>query len=85
MARAGQTANSEANGATNSADGTWSLTVNELADVKFKEITSFGIAVRGDISYNVCSLDETVLFDTDKVVIKPGAVEYLQQVTGSIG
>ena len=85
MARAGQTASSEVTGATNSADEPWSLTINELADVKFKEITSVGVAVRGDSNYNVYSLDETVLFDTDKAVIKPGAAEALQQVTGSIG
>ena len=63
----------------------WNLTKDELADVKFKEIASAGVAVRGVSVYNVYSLDETVLFDTEKAVIKPGAAEALQQVAGSIG
>ena len=53
--------------------------------MKFKEIASAGVAVRGVSVYNVYSLDETVLFDTEKAVIKPGAAEALQQVAGSIG
>ena len=41
--------------------------------------------MRGDADYNVYSVDEAVLFDTDKVAIKPSAAEALQQITGSIG
>nr|WP_230687690.1 OmpA family protein [Hymenobacter ruricola] len=71
--------------AANSADNAWDLTKAKLADVKFKEITSPGVTVRGDSTYNVYSVDETVLFDTDKSDIKPTAAETLKQITGSIG
>ncbi|MDO7848735.1 OmpA family protein [Hymenobacter sp. M29] len=85
MARTGQTAGDMAAGAAASADNAWDMTKAKLADVKFKEITSPGVTVRGDSTYNVYSVDETVLFDTDKAEIKPGAAETLKQITGSIG
>jgi outer membrane protein OmpA-like peptidoglycan-associated protein len=85
MARTGQTAADMAAGAANSADNAWDMTKAKLADVKFKEITAPGVTVRGDSTYNVYSVDETVLFDTDKADIKPGAAETLKQITGSIG
>ena len=53
--------------------------------MKFKKITLPGVTVRGDSNYNVYSVDETVLFDTDKAVVKPSAAAALQQITGSIG
>ena len=64
---------------------TWDMTKAKLNDVKFKEITSASVSVRGDSIYNIYSVEETVLFDTDKAEIKPGAAEALQQITGSIG
>ena len=67
------------------ADDTWDMTTVKLNDVKFKEITSNGVTVRGDSTYNVYSVEEKVIFDTDKAEIKPGAAEALQQITGSIG
>ena len=66
-------------------DNAWDMGKSKLADVKFKEITLPGVSVRGDSTYNVYSVDETVLFDTDKADIKPGAVEALKQIAGSIG
>ena len=63
----------------------WDMTKAKLNDVKFKEITSAGVTVRGDSTYNIYSVEEKVLFDTDKADIKPGAAEALQQITGSIG
>lgn len=87
--RDGRTAGDAAAGAANSAatavDNAWDMTKAKLADVKFKEITTAGVTVRGDAAYNVYSVDEKVLFDTDKAAIKPGAAEALQQITGSIG
>ncbi|WP_233168665.1 OmpA family protein [Hymenobacter sp. BT523] len=80
MARDGQTAA----GMVSSADNAWDLTKAKLADVKFKEINAPGVTVRGDSTYNVYSVDETVLFDTDKADIKPNAAETLKQITGSI-
>ena len=63
----------------------WNMSTAKLNDVKFSEITSSGVTVRGDSTYNVYSVDEKVLFDTEKAEIKPGAAEALQQITGSIG
>lgn len=78
MARDGRTAAAM-------VDDTWDMSKAKLADVKYPEITTAGVTVRGDSTYNVYSLEETVLFDTDKAEIKPGAAEALQQITGSIG
>ena len=63
----------------------WDMTTAKLNDVKFSEITSSGVIVRGDSAYNIYSVEEKVLFDTEKAEIKPGAAEALQQITGSIG
>ena len=63
----------------------WDMTTAKLNDVKFSEITSSGVTVRGDSTYNIYSVEERVLFDTEKAEIKLGAAEALQQITGSIG
>ena len=81
----GDAAASAANSAATAVDDAWDMTKAKLADVKFKEITTAGITVRGDAAYNVYSVDEKVLFGTDKAAIKPGAIAALQQITGSIG
>ncbi|MCI1188468.1 OmpA family protein [Hymenobacter sp. DH14] len=78
MARDGQTASQMAGNA-------WDMTQAKLADVKFDEVTTPGVTVRGDSTYSVYSVDETVLFDTDKADIKPSAAASLQQITASIG
>ena len=62
----------------------WTVTKDKSKDLKFKELNLPGVSVRGDADYNVYSVDEAVLFDTDKVAIKPSAAEALQQITGSI-
>ena len=85
MTRDGQTATDMAAGAATSADNTWDMTKATLADVKYAEITTRDVTVRGDGTYNVYSVAETVLFDTDKADIKPSAASALQQITGSIG
>jgi outer membrane protein OmpA-like peptidoglycan-associated protein len=89
MTRDGQTAGDVAAGAAssvgNAVDNAWDLTKAKLADVKYDEITSQDVSVRGDDTYNIYSVEEKVLFDTDKADIKPGAATALQQITGSIG
>ncbi|MBF9239297.1 OmpA family protein [Hymenobacter sp. BT683] len=85
MTRDGQTAADMAAGAASSVDNAWDMTKAKLADVKYEEVTSPSVSVRGNDTYNVYSVDETVLFDTDKADIKPAAAEALQQITGSIG
>lgn len=85
MARDGRTASQMAGNAAASVANTWDMTKAKLADVKFKELTLPGVTVRGDSTYSVYSVDETVLFDTDKAEIKPTAAASLQQITASIG
>ena len=67
------------------AGDNWDMTTAKLNDVRFSEITSSGVSVRGDSTYNIYSVEEKVLFDTEKAEIKSGAAEALQQITGSIG
>ncbi len=83
--RDGKTVGAAADQAATAAADAWDLTKAKLADVKFKEITLPGVRVRGDSTYNVYSIDEAVLFDTDKADIKPSAAETLKQITSSIG
>ena len=85
MARDGKTVGDVAAGAANTVGNAWTVTKDKMSDVKFKEITMPDVTVRGDSSYNVYSVDETVLFDTDKAAIKPSAAAALQQIVGSIG
>ena len=85
MARDGKTAADMTSNAGAAIDNAWDMGKAKLADVKFKEITLPGVSVRGDSTYNVYSVDETVLFDTEKADIKPSAAEALKQITGSIG
>ena len=86
LARDGsQTVADAASGTATAVDNAWDMTKVKLADVKFKEITLPGVSVRGDNTYNVYSVDEQILFDTDKADIKPSAAEALKQITGSIG
>ena len=61
------------------------MTKAKLADVKLPEIKTPGITVRGDSTYEVYSVDEKVLFDTDKATIKPTAAASIQEIVGSIG
>ncbi|MDQ4139702.1 MAG: OmpA family protein [Bacteroidota bacterium] len=51
----------------------------------FEEITDADITVRGDENYAIYSVDETILFDTDKNTIKPAAAEKLKQISASMG
>ena len=85
MARDGKTAVDVASNAGAAIENAWDMGKAKLADVKFKEITLSGVTVRGDSTYNVYSIDEKVLFDTEKADIKPSAAEALKQITGSIG
>ena len=41
--------------------------------------------MRGDGAYSIYSVEEKVLFDSEKAEIKPGATEALRQIMGSIG
>ena len=67
------------------ANDAWDMTNAKLNDLEFKEITSSGVSVRGDGAYSIYSVEEKVLFDSEKAEIKPGATEALRQIMGSIG
>ncbi|MDJ0363552.1 OmpA family protein [Hymenobacter sp. H14-R3] len=95
VARTGATVGDVAAGAANAVDSAASktgsaisdafdLTKAKLADVKLPEVNLSGITVRGDADYQVYDIDEQVLFDTDKAVIKPTAAEALKQISESI-
>ena len=71
--------------ATATVDDAWDMTKSKLNDLEFKEITSSGVSVRGDGAYSIYSIEEKVLFDSEKAEIRPGATETLRQITGSIG
>ncbi|GAC1375344.1 MAG: OmpA family protein [Hymenobacter sp.] len=85
VARTGKTVGDAATGAAATAGTAWDMSKAKLADVKYKEITRSDVSVRGDDAYNVYSVDETVLFDTNKSDLKPSAAAALQEITGSIG
>jgi outer membrane protein OmpA-like peptidoglycan-associated protein len=95
VARTGQTVGDVATGAANSVENAASktgdaisdafdMTKAKLADVKLPEVSVSGVTVRGDENYQVYGLEEKVLFDTDKAIVKPSAAEALKQITASI-
>lgn len=71
--------------AGNAIEAAWDMTKAKLADTKLDEIDLPEITVRGDEHYNVYGLEEKVLFDTDKAVIKPTATRALSEISASIG
>lgn len=84
-ADAGNAAGDAAAGAGAAVGSAWSVSRDKLHDVKFEEVNLSDVSVRGDGDYNVYSVGEDVLFDTDKADIKPSAAKALEQITGSIG
>ncbi|MCR5889242.1 OmpA family protein [Hymenobacter sp. J193] len=83
--RDGKTAGDVADDAANGAENAFDIASAKLTDTTFPEIKTKGVTVRGNEDYQVYSVDETVLFDTDKATIKPSAAATLQEVVGSIG
>ncbi len=95
VARTGATVGDVAASAANSVDSTASkvgtavsnafdVTKAKLADVKLPEVSLSGVTVRGNEDYQLYGVDEKVLFDTDKAVVKPSAAEALKQISASI-
>ncbi|SHI31902.1 Outer membrane protein OmpA [Hymenobacter daecheongensis DSM 21074] len=74
-----------ANAAGNAVDNTWDMTKAQLADVKYPEVNTSEVTVRGNDEYSVYGLEETVLFDTGKAEIKASARKALDQISASIG
>ncbi|RPD46348.1 OmpA family protein [Hymenobacter sediminis] len=81
---AADAAGNAANKAGNAVGNAWDMTKAKLADIKLEEIDLPEINVRSDDQYNVYGLEEKVLFDTDKAVIKPTATRALSEISASI-
>ncbi|WP_019948803.1 OmpA family protein [Hymenobacter aerophilus] len=63
------------------------FTVNDadLRDAKLEEIDLPEVKVRENDRLNLYGIEENILFDTDKAVIKPTATRALSQISSSIG
>lgn len=72
------------NGAT-VVDAAWDMTKAKLANETYEEIDLPEITIRGNEKYSVYTLEEKVLFDTDKANIKPTATRALSEIAASIG
>ncbi len=87
--RDGRTAADEvgtaANTAGNAVGSAFAITRDKFTSRAYPEIKEKGVAVSGDDDYDVYSVDEAVLFDTDKATIKPSAKNAIEQIVGSIG
>jgi outer membrane protein OmpA-like peptidoglycan-associated protein len=95
VARTGATVSDAATTAANSVDNAASkvgsavgdafdVSKAKLANVKLPEVSQPGVTVRGNEDYQVYGVDEKVLFDTDKALVKPSAAEALKQISASI-
>lgn len=93
--RNGQTAADVATGAANSVENAadkagnaisdaWDMTKAKLADVKLPEINLPDVTVRGNDDYQVYSIDEKILFDTNKATLKSSAAAAVNQVVASV-
>ena len=70
---------------TETTDDEWGDVNFDAPAATYEEITDKDINVRGTDDYAIYSLDETILFDTDKSTIKPAAADKLKQVAASMG
>ncbi len=85
VARNGATVVDAAAGAANAVDAAWDMTKAKLANETYEEIDLPEITIRGNEKYSVYTLEEKVLFDTDKADIKPTATRALSEIAASIG
>ena len=58
---------------------------NVLSTQVLPEIKQKSVLVTGDVDFEVYSVDETVLFDTEKSMLKPTAAATLDEIIASIG
>lgn len=61
----------------------WSSIDRSAPAAAYDEVTDKDIEVRGNDQYAIYSVEETLLFDTDKNTIKHGAEQKLKQVAAS--
>ncbi|RNI21868.1 OmpA family protein [Rufibacter latericius] len=79
-----EVAGAAATGAAAVSDA-WDNVNLDAPAVAYDEITDEDIEVRGNEDYAVYSVDETVLFGSDKAAIQVQASQKLQQIAGSMG
>ena len=65
-------------------DDDWNSLDMNAPVATYDEITDKDIEVRGTDNYAVYTMDETILFGSDKAAIQPQAAEKLKQVAASI-
>ncbi len=86
--RDGQTAAGAAASAANKAgaavSNAFTVSRDKMHDLKFEEVTEPDISVRGDDGYNLYTVGEEVLFDTDKAELRSTAAAKLNQIVASI-
>ena len=78
-------ANSAANATENAVEDVFTVNDAEMRDAKLEEIDLPEIKVRENDRLNLYGVDEEVLFETDKAVIKPSATRALSEISASIG
>ncbi len=83
-ATVGDAATTAANKVGSAVGDAFDVSKAKLANVKLPEVSLSGVTVRGNEDYQVYGVDEKVLFDTDKAVVKPSAAEALKQISASI-
>jgi outer membrane protein OmpA-like peptidoglycan-associated protein len=72
-------------GTTADNDLNWDAISFDAPAATYEEITDNDINVRGNDDYAIYSVDETILFDTDKNTVKPDAAQKLKMVAASVG
>lgn len=77
-------ANSAVNATENAVEDVFTVNDAEMRDAKMEEIDLPEISVRENDRLNLYGIDEEVLFDTDKAVIKPTATRALSEIGASI-
>ena len=70
---------------TNKATDAWATVDWNTPVVKYDELKSGNISVRGNADYGIYSLGENVLFETERADIKKDAEANLNEIAGSIG
>ena len=80
----GRTAEGMVNSAANATEDAFTVNDAEMRDAQMEEIDLPEISVRENDRLNLYGIDEEVLFDTDKAVIKPSATRALSEISASI-
>lgn len=69
---------------SNAAVADWDGVDFNAPAIKYDEVTDRNINVRGNDSYGIYGMDETILFGEDKATIRTEAEANLKQIVGSI-